>query len=140
MQGFDERTHTARGKRRAWIMAIVFMSIALAIGVFGNRYQAQQSAPDLRSHSMRIEYRVTGTTVNANIEYLNDMAYTEQRSGTPPWRYGFRAATGRNLRIHVINAGDGTIGCAITAGGTIISEQPESVTDSIICMAVEPSE
>lgn len=140
MQDFDERAYTARGRRRAFIMAIVFVGVAFTIGIVGNLYKSQQSTPDLRTRSMRIEYRVTGTTTNAHIDYLNDMAYDDKRSGTPPWQYGFRAAWGRNLRIHVINDGDGTIGCAITAGGKIISEQPESVTDSIVCMAVVPSE
>lgn len=140
MQEFDERAYIARGRRRAVIMAIVFVSIALTIGIVGNIYKSQQSAPDLRTRSMRIEYRVTGTTDTVQIDYLNDMAYEDQRQGTPPWQYGFRAPWGRTLRMKVTNLGTGTIGCAITAGDKTLSEQPESVTTSIDCMAVVPTE
>ena len=141
MQPFDEKTHYETAKRRSWLMAIVFISIALAIGVFGNIYASRQKSNEATSaNSSRIEYQVTGTSTNVNVSYLNDMAFTPTRSGPPPWKFGFRAAEGRNLLIKVDNLGDGTIGCVIVASGRPISTQPESVTSSITCMAVVPQE
>jgi hypothetical protein len=92
------------------------------------------------TNSARVEYQVTGTSANVRVSYLNDMAFTAERSGPPPWKFGFRAAEGRNLLVKVDNLGDGTIGCAIVAGGKPISTQIESVTQSITCMAVVPKE
>jgi len=141
MQPFDEKTHYVTAQRRSWQMAIVFVSIAIAIGIFGNIYASRQkNAAATSADSSRIEYQVSGTTSNVRVSYLNDMAFTAERSGPPPWKFGFRAATGRNLLIKVDNLGDGSIGCVITAAGKPISSQPESVTQSITCMAVVPQE
>jgi hypothetical protein len=141
MQPFDEKTHYLTAQRRSWLMAIVFISIALAIGIFGNIYASRQkNAAATSANSARIEYQVTGTSTNVRVSYLNDMAFTAERSGPPPWKFGFRAVEGRNLLVKVDNLGDGTIGCVIVASGKPISTQPESVTQSITCMAVVPQE
>ena len=139
MNQFNEQQHITTGKRRALVMAIVLMSLALGVGVFGNRYKSQQEAVDLSPRSARIEYKVTGSTSEVEIRYLNDLAYTDSRVGAPPWSFSFRAPHGRDLRIEVTNHGDGTIGCTISTGGRVISTQPESVTDRITCMAVVPT-
>ena len=138
MQPFDENTHVATGKRRARNMAIVLGVLALSVGIFGNIYKSQQQAPDLSTHSTRIEYAVTGSATAIEIQYLNDLAYRDTRSGTPPWRFSFRAVYGRELYVHVINRGTGTIGCAISANGQMISQQIERETDSVECMGVVP--
>lgn len=138
MQPFDEQTHVATGQRRARIMAIVLGVLALSVGIFGNIYKSQQQAPDLSTHSSRIEYHVTGSSTAVEIQYLNDLAYRDTRSGTPPWRFSFRAVYGRDLYVHVINRGSGTIGCEISTNGQTISKQIESETDSIECMGVVP--
>jgi hypothetical protein len=141
MQSFDEKTHYETAKRRSWIMAVIFISIAIAIGIFGNIYASRQkNAAATSANSARIEYQVTGTSSNVRVSYLNDMAFTAERSGPPPWKFGFRATEGRNLLIKVDNLGGGTIGCVITAGGKPISTQVESDTPSITCMAVVPQE
>lgn len=141
MQPLDEKVHYETAKRRSWLMAIAFIGIALAIGVFGNIFASQQKAEQAASaNSARIEYQVTGTTAAVNVSYLNDMAFTAERNGPPPWKFGFRARAGRNLLIKVNNQGDGTIGCVIIASGKPISTQPESVTSSVTCMAVVPEE
>ncbi len=139
MQPFDEQTHVATGKRRATIMAVVLVSLALAVGIFGNMYKAQQETIDLTPRSARIEYEVTGDTSEVAIRYLNDLAYNDSRVGAPPWRFSFRAPHGRDLLIQVTNRGTGTIGCRISTAGQVISQQPESITDSIMCMAVVPT-
>ncbi len=138
MQQFDESTHVATGKRRARMMAIVLGVLALSVGIFGNIYKSQQQAPDLSTHSTRIEYQVTGSSPAVEIQYLNDLAYRDTRSGTPPWRFSFRAVYGRDLYLRVVNRGTGTIGCAISTNGQIISQQIESETDAIECMGVVP--
>lgn len=141
MQPLDEKTHYATGMRRSWIMAIIFIGIAIAIGIFGNIYASRQKNPDaVTPNSARIEYQVTGSATNVTISYLNDLAFTAERTGPPPWKFGFRASAGRNLLVKVDTKGDGTIGCVITAGGKPISTQVESVTPSITCMAVVPQE
>jgi hypothetical protein len=139
MNQFNEQHHVTTGKRRALIMAIVLMALALGVGIFGNRYKAQQEAVDLSPRSARIEYEVTGSTSEVEISYLNDLAYIDSRVGAPPWRFSFRAPHGRELRIEVTNRGDGTIGCTISTGGRIISSQTESVTERITCMAIVPT-
>ncbi|MCX6016505.1 MAG: hypothetical protein NT020_13100 [Chloroflexales bacterium] len=141
MQSFDEKGHYKTGIRRSWIMAIVFISIAIAIGIFGNIYASKLKNPDaVTPNSARIEYQVTGSAPNVTISYLNDLAFTAELNGPPPWKFGFRASAGRNLFIKVDNKGSGTIGCVITSGGKPISTQPESVTPSATCMAVVPQE
>jgi hypothetical protein len=42
MQPIDEKALYVTAERRSWLMAIVFMSIALAIGIFGNIYASRQ--------------------------------------------------------------------------------------------------
>jgi hypothetical protein len=76
MNQFNEQHHVTTGKRRALIMAIVLMSLALGVGIFGNRYKAQQEAVDLSPRSARIEYEVTGSTSEVEISYLNDFSRT----------------------------------------------------------------
>ena len=139
MSQFDEKSHYLNGIRRSRIMTVVFVSIALLIGYIGAKFQNRGMPVTNDPPSARIEYAVTGTSSNVRIIYLNDMAYRTEKVGSPPWKFGFRATTGRALEIQVDNlAKDGTVGCDILSFGESIYSVRESTDASITCAAVVP--
>jgi hypothetical protein len=138
MSQTNEKQHYTDGIRRARLMLGVFAATALVIGLVGAYFSNDDPQMPQNPPSHRIEYQVSGTSTQVDVRYLNDMAYTETRSGTPPWRFGFRATQGRNLHVVVENRGEGTIGCAITASGKDIVRVPEAAVPSIQCTAQVP--
>ncbi len=138
MSQTDEKQHYTQGIRKARLMLAAFAVTALVIGIVGSYFSNDDPQLPQNPPSHRIEYQVTGTSSDVEVRYLNDMAYTETRSGTPPWRFGFRATQGRNLEVIVENRGDGTIGCAITASGKDVVRVPEAAVASIQCTAQVP--
>ena len=139
MSEFDEKTHYLSGISRSRRMAIIFVAIALLIGVVGAQFQNRGMPVTDKPPSARIEYAVTGTSANVRIIYLNDMAFRDEKVGTPPWKFGFRATQGRTLEIQVDNlAESGTIGCEIRAYGKAIYSVAESTDATITCVAVVP--
>jgi len=138
MSQTDEKQQYTQGIRRARLMLGGFAVVALVIGIVGSYFSNDDPQLPKNPPSHRIEYQVTGTSTNVDVSYLNDMAYTETRSGTPPWRFGFRATQGRNLQVTVTNRGEGTIGCVITASGKPVVTVPEAEVASIECWAQVP--
>ena len=139
MSQTDEKQHYTTGITRARWMVIALACASLVAGIVGTRYANNDPSIPQQPPSHRIEYQVTGSSDSVTITYLNDMAYIEERQGTPPWRFGFRAIQGRNLRVEIQNeAPSGTIGCAITASGEVIHSVTETNDARIVCQAQVP--
>ncbi|MFM2308850.1 MAG: hypothetical protein RLY87_971 [Chloroflexota bacterium] len=139
MSEFDEKTHYLSGIQRSRRMAIIFVVLAVVIGAIGAQFQNRGMPITDKPPTARIEYAVTGTSQNVRIIYLNDLAYRNEKIGTPPWKFGFRANQGRTLEVQVDNlTQSGTIGCEIRAFGKAIYTVAESTDATITCAAVVP--
>jgi hypothetical protein len=139
MSQTDEKQHYTAGITRARWMVIGLACASLIVGIIGTRYANNDPSIPQQPPSHRIEYQVTGSSDSVKITYLNDMAYTEERSGAPPWRFGFRATQGRDLRVEIENEqSSGTIGCIITASGETIYSVAETNDARIVCQAQVP--
>jgi hypothetical protein len=111
-------------RRNIWLTLIAVAGIATALTAFFATLGPPQS-PTAAPRSARVEYRVTGSAPQVAIDYLNDIGIQEQRQLPPPWIFGFRARTGRELTLHVRRVGEsGAVGCAIALNGQVLQEIP----------------